>query len=279
MPSDDRTARLADPDLLAKMRAAVPRDMQKADADDVVQGVFERLLLMESLPADKDGLIGLSITMVKHREIDVFRSRNRRAGREIDDVLLGESVAEPEVPRDELDEHLQLLIHAADQEVLKGRLPPKASELARMLAQGMSPAEIAAATGRPVGTVKSDTSRLKAHLARYWYLYAAGMVLLVVAGLVRKRTAFDIGRDITGETPPPASSTQPQLLYSADHYIGTAADACADQFWDDCEKNLDLAKQVDPLSEQRPQVVAMREQIAQTKVVYDGGGPLKPPLK
>lgn len=274
MPVDDRTKRLANPALLAKMRAAIPRDMQKADADDVVQGVFEELLATV-LPDTDDGLIGLAVVTVRRRCTDRFRALQRRKQRDVEDLELGESLPEPEVPRDAVDEDLQRIQDAVEAEIARGRLSPQDRDLARMLAQGMTLAQIAEATGEPLGTVKWRASRLKAHMAKYWYLYAATAVLLVVAGMTRKRTAFEIGRDLTGETPPPAGSTEP-LLYSADHYISMAQDMCDDNFWSECEKHLDEARQVDPLSERRPEVIAMRAQIAKAKV---DSGPVDDPFK
>jgi DNA-directed RNA polymerase specialized sigma24 family protein len=281
--SPERTRRLADPALHAKVRSVLPRNLQPADGDDVVQKVFIRLLLIAELPPTPERLMGLAIVVTKRVAVDHFRRVGVKKGREVDveehvDVL---GASEPEVSIDE-GEQLRLALQHVEERVAEGDLPANMLVIARMLAEGKSDEEIAAVTGQTKAAVKMAKSRLRKHLRQYWVAYLAGAslaIVLLVFAVRRPSGACDIGRDLTGETPAPATSTQPQLLYSADHYIGMAQDACDDQFWDDCEKNLDYAKQVDPLSEQRPQVVEMREKIAKVRAPSDAGEPFKGPIK
>ncbi len=79
-----RTKRLADAALMAKVRDFVPRKLQKADADEIVQKVFLRLLLIATLPPTQDRLLGLAVIVTKQVSLDHFRRVSVRLGREVD---------------------------------------------------------------------------------------------------------------------------------------------------------------------------------------------------
>jgi RNA polymerase sigma factor (sigma-70 family) len=286
-PDDDRIARLSDPDVLAKVRASVPRDMQPADASDVVQKVFERLLLAPELPRTKDGLLGLAVVTTRHVAIDELRRAGRRAKKDID--VDGEGVEESLADAAEDDsaeaEQVRLLNRAVEGEIAKGRLTEDKRELARMLVAGMTPTQIARATGRPLGTVKSDVSRLKAHLAKYWHLYVGAAVIALVFYVARKyRTpGFEIGPDdlamsasATASTARPATSVAPP---DPQKLRDDARDMCRDGFYPDCEKDLDQAKALDPTGESLPYVKDMRATIAKWKALKSAPQDKEPRLK
>ncbi len=286
--TDDRLERLADPDLLIRVRTAVPREMQPADAKDVVQRVYEKLLLIDPLPATKDGLYGLAFVMTRHESIDEFRRLGKRAAKFVDVEAaptsdrepLAASIAEPPNEAAMTEEQIELVLRAVDGEIAKGRLSEDKRELARMLVAGMTPTQIAKAKGVPVGTVKSDASRLRAHLAKHWGLYAGTAVVLLVVFAVRMRRPGepeigpdDVAMSATATTARPAASTAPD----AEALRNLAIQMCQDGFYVPCEEKLDQAKAVDPASESLPFVKEMRETIARWKARKNAPPvPLKP---
>jgi RNA polymerase sigma factor (sigma-70 family) len=274
---DERIERLADPALLAKVRDAVPREMQVADAKDVVQRVYEKLLLIDPLPATKDGLFGLAHVMTKHEAIDEFRRQGRRAAKFVDvegapssdREPLGASIPEPPSEGTMTDEQIETLLRVVEGEIAKGRLSEDKRELARMLVDGMTPSQIAKARGVPVGTAKSDASRLRAHIAKYWSVYASTAVIVLVVFAVRLRRPgpeSEIGPDTAAMSASAAPSTAPAGSTSRGRsFMDQATLMCADGFYDECEKDLDQAVARNPQFEALPEVKAMRAAIAKWK--------------
>jgi DNA-directed RNA polymerase specialized sigma24 family protein len=296
-PLDPRVARLADPDVLARIRERVPRDMQEADANDVMQLVYEKLLLLDPLPETKEGLLALVGTMTKHGATDRFRQIQRERGKLVDvdgdehgDGGGADHVAAPDA--EPLDVQVEKLRRLADEEHAKGRISAEQRDVAHLLFEGLSYAQISEATGRPIGTVKSDAFRLKAHFAKHWPKWATGiaMVVLLAIGLSRRREVFTIGPDTNGMDRPAASTAPPAPTTIDDHdatwFRGDANLMCSDRLWDQCEQDLDNAKKLDPKSEDLPDVKQWRQDIRDGRAQdqrnlqpQNGGRPPKPPLK
>jgi DNA-directed RNA polymerase specialized sigma24 family protein len=273
MPDDDRTARLADPAVLAKVRDSVPKDMQAADAKDVVQAVFLRLLALTTLPEGRDELLALCVVLTRRASIDRFRQLARASGKFVDVTELEAELPDPAASRERLTEAMERMLWVVEEEIRRGQLPASKRELARMIALGMTPTEIAKATGQPVGTVKSDTSRLRQHLAKRWHLYAGAFVLALALGvLARRRPSPEIGPDDEAMTRPTATaSSAPSAAPAASSDAQRAAElraqasrACAAKDVLACKKALDDARRLDDSGELLPEVEEMRRTIERT---------------
>jgi len=282
-----RTKRLADPALMAKIRDFVPRKVQRADADEIVQKVFLRLLLIATLPPTQDRLFGLAVIVTKQVSLDHFRRVSVRLGREADVEEHSELLPQPELQVD-LDEEqkIRLALTKVEEDAAAGRIPESLVVIARYLAEGKTYAEIAALTGSTEAAVKMQASRLRKHLREHWGKWLAGATTLGVFALfflLTRRPVVpgpEIGPDnvamsATATTARPAASS---VGPGPDALRALAVEACQDQFYEECERRLDQAKAADPTSESLPVVKDLRETIAKWKAQpsVPPQGPLKP---
>jgi RNA polymerase sigma factor (sigma-70 family) len=283
-----RTRRLADPALMAKIRDFVPRKLQPADADEIVQQVCLRLLLIATLPPTQERLFGLAVIVTKQVSLDHFRRASVRLGRETDVEEHSELLPAPEMQID-LDEEqkIRLALTKVEEDAAAGRIPGSLVVIARYLAEGKTYAEIAQLTGSTEAAVKMQASRLRRHLRTHWAKWVAGitavgaLVLFVVLGRRPAVPGSEIGPDnvamsATATTALPAASTGPDPQALRD----LALEMCQDGFYVQCEERLDQAKAADPTSESLPIVKELRATIAKWKAQKDAPkGPLKPTLK
>jgi RNA polymerase sigma factor (sigma-70 family) len=268
-----RTKRLADPALMAKIRDFVPRKLQRADADEIVQQVCLRLLLIAELPPTQDRLFGLAVIITKQVSLDQFRRASVRLGREADVEEHSELLPAPELAVD-LDEEqkIRLALTKVEEDAAAGRIPESLVLIARLLAEGKTYAEIAKLIGSTEAAVKMQASRLRSHLRKHWEKWLAGATLIgaVVLFLVLGRRPVVPGSEIgpdnvamsaTATTAAPAASTGPD----PEALRNLALEMCQDGFYVECEKNLDQAKAADPTSESLPIVKELRATIAKWK--------------
>jgi DNA-directed RNA polymerase specialized sigma24 family protein len=289
----DRTQRLADRELLDKVRAFIPPRLQKSDADDVTQTVFLRLLLIEELPPTKERLVGLAVNITRHAAIDLLRRKGTAMGRAQDvDELVDMLAPTEEKPTVDEEEQIRLGLQHMREKRDRGEIPERMLQTAELLAQGKDYAEIAKLQGRSVAAVQMDASRIRTHLRKYWQTYAAVAGLgafIVLFWVVWRRPDGSIGPDVNGMNRP-AASTAPAPTTIDDHdstwFRGDANLMCSDRLWDQCEQDLDNAKKLDPKSEELPDVKQWRQDIRDGRAQdqrnlqqQNGGRPPKPPLK
>jgi RNA polymerase sigma factor (sigma-70 family) len=267
-----RTKRLADAALMAKIREKVPRKLQPADADEIVQKVFLRLLLIATLPPTQDRLLGLAVIVTKQVSLDHFRRASVRLGREADVEEHSELLPAPELQVD-LDEEqkIRLALDKVEEDAAAGRIPKSLVRIAQLLAEGKTYAEIAELTGSTEAAVKMQASRLRSHLRQHWAKWlaaATGVGALVLYLVIGRRPApsWDIGPDTAAMSASAAPSTAPAGSTSrGPSFMDQATLMCADGFYDECEKDLDQAVARNPQFEALPEVKAMRAAIAKWK--------------
>jgi RNA polymerase sigma factor (sigma-70 family) len=280
-----RTKRLADAALMAKIREKVPRKLQPADADEIVQKVFLRLLLIATLPPTRDRLLGLAVIVTKQVSLDHFRRASVRLGREADVEEHSELLPAPELQVD-LDEEqkIRLALDKVEEDAAAGRIPKSLVRIAQLLAEGKTYAEIAELTGSTEAAVKMQASRLRSHLRQHWAKWLAAattvgaLVLYVVFGR-RPAPSWDIGPDTAAMSASAAPTTAPggSTAPGRPSFIDQATLMCADGFYDACEKDLDQAVALNPQFEALAEVKEMRAAIAKWKAQRDAPTPGKSP--
>ncbi|WP_432826852.1 RNA polymerase sigma factor [Dactylosporangium sp. CA-092794] len=128
----------------------------EADAADVFQGTWFRLVEKLHQIRNGDGLGAWLATTARHEAIDLLRRRGRETPAELDEHLIGvrstAGLPEESVLREEED---RLLWQAVQ------RLPERCSRLLRALGADPVPsyAELAAALGMPIGSIGPTRAR------------------------------------------------------------------------------------------------------------------------
>lgn len=133
-------------------------------AKDATQEVFTSAWNARGrFDADRGNMAAWLMGIAKNRVIDQIRSEQRHADRRAD---IGEGVGGPHASTDADDERIADRMLVADG---LAQLPPRAQSVIRLgYFEGLTHHEIAARTGLPVGTVKSDIRRgltsIRSHL-------------------------------------------------------------------------------------------------------------------
>lgn len=126
----------------------------RADADDLLQSLVEKLLRLELPETDKP--VPWMLRVCKNLWIDELRSRKVRAGQEYDEeqALAGTS---------EIDLHTAMDIQRMRLAI--AQLPQEQQHILNLVnAAGLSYAEVADVLGVPIGTVMSRLSRARGAL-------------------------------------------------------------------------------------------------------------------
>jgi RNA polymerase sigma factor (sigma-70 family) len=274
--------RVASPAVRAKMLATLGKKLQRADAEEVMQRAYVRLLtLVDRLPEDDDGLLGLVVVVVRGQMVDHFRRDAVHQARHADG---DEADAAPEVPdRTSLQqqEEYRRLYEFAKNEEVAGRVDPDCLRWAERLARGDTYADIARDEGIPEATIRKRMERFRKHMASRWRLYSglAGVVVCVIFFVVRPKPEPPIARTHDVDTAPSAASSAPATEWPAQHaerLRREARAACDLDDWDVCGAKLDEARDLDVDSEARRDVVQMRDEIARA-LSGKPPRPLKPP--
>jgi RNA polymerase sigma factor (sigma-70 family) len=280
--------RLAHPDVRAKILATIGTRVKKEDVADVLQQVFVRLLLSKALPEQHDELLAYAVVATRHTLIDHHRARRRGEARH-DDGAEVDAIAVDGPPEAVLREELRQALALVKQEVDAGHIPADVLRWSEGLAAGKTINEIAAEEGRSPSSIKLGLKRARDHLRKKWPAYAviggAFAVLLVILHQSEPAIVSHPPPRSTESAPEPTTapvvpSTPPQVQpaptpvqsapprppsrqqkAAAQSAREAAAFACSDSSFEACEKDLDRAKELDPSSEDRPDVKRMREAI------------------
>ncbi len=264
--------RLAGPEVRAKILAVIGKRVTPADADDIAQSAYVRLMMLPSLPEAGDDLRALVATVVRGLIVDHHRKRRVREDRRDD----GADVDEIPVDADEASaprrEHWRQMLEFAEREVAAGRVSADVLRWAKRLAAGDTYAQIAADENVPEATVKTRMRRAREHFQKRWPLYAsaaAGIAIFVL--VIRDQEPVTVGGGRRPEGAPPSTTAPPQSLRAQD-YRERAARKCNDGAFDACERELDEAKKLDPAGENLPEVRTMRLGIQRAKAAVEDGG-------
>jgi DNA-directed RNA polymerase specialized sigma24 family protein len=274
-PPHPHAARLLHPEVIAKVRATITGSFPKHLRDDVEQGTMLRLLLLQELPPDHDGLLGMTVVMTKRELIDQLR-RQRVHDRHapVDADLLEEVQAIQEPATGFARAELAQFMARVEEQLAAGNYRPEVKEALRLvLAKEASYTEAADAHAVPVSTLKSAMARLRRDMIKRWPAYTAAAVMVgaVLAVLfLPPGHGSSSGGDIGPDQPPPAGSFEKDA--DTDYGWMTpkelrehARAACNDVEIDLCEHYLDLAKKKDPDGEFDPGVKDLRDAIARAR--------------
>jgi DNA-directed RNA polymerase specialized sigma24 family protein len=239
-----------------------------------MQAAFLVLLQMAAdLPEAEPELLALVTVVTKRRLVDFFRHRAVREGRDagledIEEAPVSDGSISLET-RADWDKMLALI----DEEIAEGNVPPEALRWARGLAEGKTIAEMAAEDGVSESKIKMVLKRAREALGPRWKERLAVGSSIVVAFLVflffprGEPTHHGRGHDRDMGAPKMPTSSAPAEpdagLLTADELRATARDACNAQQWARCQQDLNRAAELDPESEKRPDVIALRNAIDQ----------------
>jgi DNA-directed RNA polymerase specialized sigma24 family protein len=266
-PPHRHAARLARPDVRAAILGAISRKIPPADRDDVVQKVYEALLLLDELPETDLELVKLAVFITKHKVIDHFRGDRRKERREVDVDGLEEELDADRTALGKADVRVQELLRAVDHEIAGGKLHPSVAAIARGFVDGKTFEEIAAEEGIPVATAKSRYQRALAHLRKNWQAYvAAGVVGAFLAFfLVVRRPAPQeaIGPEPSTTFPwkPAASASAAAIAKQAQDLRDQATAACDAFDFYDCERLIEAAQNLDPTTRDRPDMQDLEKRV------------------
>jgi DNA-directed RNA polymerase specialized sigma24 family protein len=255
--------RLAHPMVRAKIVQIIGRRVPAAEAEDIAQKAFVRLLLTQGLPENPTDLVGYAAMVVHRLVIDHHRARRRNDARREDGMEVDEIVVEDGAPAVEERAEWRQMLAFAQKEAGAGRIPADVPRWASELAAGKTIEQIAHQEGRSPSAIKMAMKRARDHLRRRWPLYAAGASAALLLLWIRNQEPAMVS------APNPyargsASATEPPEM-RAQTYRDKAARECRDGAFDACERDLDEAKKADPASENRPDVKEMRQAIERSK--------------
>jgi DNA-directed RNA polymerase specialized sigma24 family protein len=266
------------------MLDVVGKQVSKSDADDVVQAAFLVLLKMVAeLPEGDPELLALVAVVTKRRLIDFFRHRAVRQGRDagIEDVAEA-PVSDGSVSLEERADWAKML-DLAEEQIAAGNIPPEVLRWARGLSEGKTIAEMATEEGVSASKIKMALKRAREKLQPLWEekLKVGGVLIVAFLCFIffpRRGPAPEIHRDRDDmgapTTPSSAAPAAPDAAaperdagaVTADDLRATARIACNAQRFAICQSDLDRAAEIDPDSEERPDVIAMRAAIAKSRV-------------
>ena len=264
--------RLAHPAVRAKTFDVIGKRVPSADADDIAQSAYVRLMMMPSLPEADDDLRALLVTVVRGLIVDHHRKRKVREDRRDDAADVDEIAFEADDASAQMRERWRQALEFIEREVAAGRVPADILRWAKRLAAGDTYAQIAADEALPESTVKTRMRRAREHLRKRWPLYAsaAGGVAIFVL-VIRSQEPVTVGRGRPSESERPSVTAPPQSPRAQD-YRQRAARECGAGEFDTCERELDEAKKLDTGGETLPEVQAMRVGIQRAKAAVEDGG-------
>ena len=204
---NQNAARLADPALRQALLRYARRRLPPAEVEDLVQSTLTDALVSANPPSDGSEFQRWVQGIARHKIADSYRRRGRLPILDPDvDARAGDAFAgtgeltqwiERELPKTEgANATLHWLLRESDGESLD---------------------EIARDAALPAPRVRQRVSRLRRHLhARWLALGAAGLILLLAAGLLLHRTrAPSSVPPIARESAPPLEQAPPKAIESA----------------------------------------------------------------
>ncbi len=254
------------PDVLKVVRAiltryGVPTQELEDAMQDVVLACLEYVRETSRDPEDTRAAIAIVRRIATRDAIDAARKRRSRGTQNVGLTPDPDDHAQP--ARRKLDDAEKARILA----ILREEMTDEEIELLIARGAGVPHAEIAAEAGiSPAASRKNaERTRKKAQgllQARgYWTAGASFAALLGGVALI-----FWVVRE-------PDNVAQSRAQYAAEQRR-FAAQACHERKWDECEKALDRATNVDPEGDQAAEVKTLREMVAAARggAARDGGG-------
>ncbi|MGH7297380.1 MAG: RNA polymerase sigma factor [Polyangiaceae bacterium] len=252
----------------AKMIEVCGDKLQPTDRDEVMQQTYMRLFrLVDRLPEEEDGLLGLTVVIVVGEIKRHFRKASVRDARHADeDVLTSDDGPEDELTPEKRAVFRQLF-EFAQQQGIDDERHRDCLRWAERLARGDEYADIARDEGIPEATVRKRMERFRKHMREQWKIYTgvAGAVLGILLFLLLRKPR----PEIVATPEPPFSAPPPSTAVAVEtpdqraaRLRGEAQKLCDGKDWNGCAAKLNAARELDSNSEYLSAVVRMRAAIA-----------------
>jgi RNA polymerase sigma factor (sigma-70 family) len=266
--------RIAAPAVRAKMLEVIGKRLQRADAQDVMQRAYMRLLtILDQLPADDDELLAFVVVVTRGQIVDHHRRGAVRDARHADESEGHEVPERDGALSPEQRAQYRTLSELAERTALGSREHADCLRWAKRLAHGDTYPEIARDEGIPEATLRKRMERFREYMrGRYGQAGLVLAFLVIVGGGAlaiglpgggdrdkQRRTAHPTQSAAPSATP--AASSEPTAPLRAQQLLDEARDLCRREDWDACQKKIDEAHKLWPDIENQPDVPYLRDQI------------------
>jgi RNA polymerase sigma factor (sigma-70 family) len=176
MSSPRLVARLADPDLTARLSHFVRTRVPEADVGDIVQATLADALAADEHPDGDEDIIRWVFGICRHKLVDWFRRMRREVPRDLE----GNEEAAPaeSVPTSAMD-----LMRWARKELPPGKENEQTLEWMLREGEGEKLENIAAEANLPAPRVRQRVSRLRRYYKKKWAAQAAAVAALLLVAL------------------------------------------------------------------------------------------------
>jgi RNA polymerase sigma factor (sigma-70 family) len=176
MTSPRLVARLADPDLTARLTHFVRTRVPEGEVSDIVQAAIADALAAEEHPEGDEDIVRWLFGICRHKLVDWFRRMRREVPR---DLEANEDAAPAEsAPTGAMD-----LMRWARKELPPGRENEQTLEWMLREGEGEKLETIAAEANLPAPRVRQRVSRLRRYYKKKWAAQAAAVAALLLVAL------------------------------------------------------------------------------------------------
>src|SRR5512145_2664506 len=237
---------LSDPHLLRGLAQYVSRKVPARDANDVAQATLADALASDHGP-ETDTLERWLYGIARHKIADYYR-RNRQHQPLDAEVPVDPTEISPENARD--------LLRWAESELPRDADASRTLEWMLREAAGERLETIAEEHQIPAPTVRQRVSRMRRHLRNRWALQLAAAALGLFVVVMGYRWYATRNQVVAVPEPIPTQSPQER----GEQLRRAALDHCQNARYGSCVEGLDRAKELDPLGDSQPALVAARDQ-------------------
>jgi RNA polymerase sigma factor (sigma-70 family) len=202
MSSPRLVARLADPDLTARLSHFVRARVPEGDVSDIVQATIADALAADEHPDGDEDIVRWLFGICRHKLVDWFRRMRREVPH---DLQANEDAAPAEsVPTSAMD-----LMRWARKELPPGKENEQTLEWMLREGEGEKLETIAAEANLPAPRVRQRVSRLRRYYKKKWAAQAAAVAALLLVALA---IVFALRRKEQQVAPRPEPSFVPSAL-------------------------------------------------------------------
>lgn len=203
MSSPRLVARLADPDLTARLSHFVRTRVPEGEVGDIVQATIADALAAAEHPEGDEDIVRWVFGICRHKLVDWFRRMRREVPR---DLEANEDAAPAEsVPTSAMD-----LMRWARKELPPGKENEQTLEWMLREGEGEKLETIAAEANVPAPRVRQRVSRLRRYYKKKWAAQAAAVAALLLVALAI--VVFALRKDKEQIAPRPEPSFVPSAL-------------------------------------------------------------------
>ncbi|HEX8792981.1 MAG TPA: sigma-70 family RNA polymerase sigma factor [Polyangiaceae bacterium] len=203
MSSPRLVARLADPDLTARLSHFVRTRVPEDDARDIVQATIADALAADEHPEGDEDIVRWVFGICRHKLVDWFRRMRREVPRDLE-------ANEDAVPAESVPTSAMDLMRWARKELPPGKENEQTLEWMLREGDGEKLESIAAEANLPAPRVRQRVSRLRRYYKKKWAAQAAAVAALLLVALA---IAFALRKkDQNQVAPRPEPSFVPSAL-------------------------------------------------------------------